>query len=249
MGVKYVTFGMIRNIVKGASKNLLFGDACGFSRRKNAEKRRNTVVFRGFPAFFRPERRLAGSDSEVFRSALKIYPSLLFLFFVSVLLFSCSPSSSYLDMEELEQMRERCLQVLPSSYSFEVEHTDYVLLRKEIKVNVDGSVEIKYGMPQGGEVENEVAEGYLKDEFGIRFKEISSIDDAFDYIRFFYQKKLDDKAERGRWWYLETSVKYDEAHFYPYEFRCGIHDGSPVIDSWGYSPASAVEVSNFKVLE
>ena len=54
----------------GASKNLLSEDACGFSRRKSYEKHRNTVVFRGFSKLFRPKRRLVGSDSEVFISAL-----------------------------------------------------------------------------------------------------------------------------------------------------------------------------------
>ncbi len=32
-------------LLKGASKNLLFEDACEFSRRKTDKKRRNTAVF------------------------------------------------------------------------------------------------------------------------------------------------------------------------------------------------------------
>ena len=56
--------------VMGTSKNLLFENACGFSRQKNGKKHRNTVVFRGFLSVLWPERRLADSDSGVFRSAL-----------------------------------------------------------------------------------------------------------------------------------------------------------------------------------
>ncbi len=60
------------NTFEGTSKNLLFENACGFSRQKNGEKHRNTVVFRGFLSVLWPERRQADSDSEVFRSALNI---------------------------------------------------------------------------------------------------------------------------------------------------------------------------------
>ena len=65
------TSGIRPHSIKGASKKLLFENACGFSRRKNGKKHRNTTVFRGFLPVLWPERRLAGSDSEAFRSALK----------------------------------------------------------------------------------------------------------------------------------------------------------------------------------
>ncbi len=64
--------------VKGISKNLLLENACGFSRRKNGnfpfreeKENRNADRSRGFLPVLWPERCQAGSDSEVFRSALK----------------------------------------------------------------------------------------------------------------------------------------------------------------------------------
>ncbi|HAL18160.1 MAG TPA: hypothetical protein DCO86_00825 [Spirochaetaceae bacterium] len=98
-------------------------------------------------------------------------------------------------------------------------------------------------------MKDEAVEDYPTSELGTKFKEICSMGDVFDYVRFVYQKEPDDLAEGGRRWYLETSVKYDEKHFYPFEFECGIHDASLAIDSWGYSPAGIVEMSDFKILD
>ena len=61
----------------GTSKNLLFENACGFSRQKNGnfpfreeKENRNTDRSLGFLPVLWPERGLADSDFGVFRSAL-----------------------------------------------------------------------------------------------------------------------------------------------------------------------------------
>ncbi len=80
----------------GASKNLLFENTCGFPRQKNdsfpfqeEKENRNADRFRGFLPVLWPERRLAGSGSEFFRSALIYFLLLLRFLAISAQLKPC----------------------------------------------------------------------------------------------------------------------------------------------------------------
>ncbi|HAL18159.1 MAG TPA: hypothetical protein DCO86_00820 [Spirochaetaceae bacterium] len=79
------------------------------------------------------------------RSFGKTFSISLLVVFATALLFSCVPASSYLDTEEFERIRERCLQSLPASYSFAIRHSDCMPFRKDVTVNADGSTETRYG--------------------------------------------------------------------------------------------------------
>ena len=60
---------------------------------REEKENRNTIIFRGFLPVLWPERRLAGSDSEVFRSALEISKSLPVWHFMNSLRASALSSS------------------------------------------------------------------------------------------------------------------------------------------------------------
>lgn len=173
---------------------------------------------------------------------------------LSMFFLSCNPSSTYLDETKFEEMRGKCISVLPDSYSFRL---DVPFANCSLRVNVKNSEpSIDYYFFSYDTPANRDQLADWIDEQGdpkhinsnAILLDVKSMDDVFSYIKALYEEQFNNYQSSSGGRYLSTQIKYNDEYFFPTFFSCDIR-----ISSFGInSPLSVVEpirvtVKNYSV--
>ena len=145
--------------------------------------------------------------------------------FLPCLFLSCFPSSTYLNESEFEEMRVRCLDAIPDSYSLRLDSPENCYFIIDV---CEGDASVEYYFAYGERVSYEVLSEWVGkqhrfDKSSVLLMDVKSIDDVFSYIRALYEDQLDRFKRAPSSDYLTTKVKYDDTYFYPLFFSCEIN--------------------------